>query len=239
MRKMKGSGSYLKNQVRKNLAKAAVCLVLFGLIFFLTGLRALLTLNFDVFEIAGLLVSLVPLAAFYFYLHKYRIYSGGWEGEKQVTKLLGSTLSDDYIILNDLYLRGGGGDIDHIVLAPIGIFVLETKNWSGEITCNGDEWLRTGKRNFRGSPSRQVKRNAATIRRIVDSSQVFKASHGMYVEGIVVFTNNHATLHLNNPTLSIVKLAQLPKHIIAQQKPRIYSREQLEAIGKEILAQKR
>ena len=34
MRKMKGSGSYLKNQVRKNLAKAALCLVLFGLIFF-------------------------------------------------------------------------------------------------------------------------------------------------------------------------------------------------------------
>lgn len=237
MRKMKGSGSYLKNQVRKNLAKAAVCLVLFGLIFFLTGLRALLKLNFDFFEVAGLLVSLVPLAAFYFYLRKYRIYSGGWEGEKQVTKLLGSTLSDDYIILNDLYLRGGGGDIDHIVLAPTGIFVLETKNWSGEITCNGDKWQRTGKKVFSGSPSRQVKRNAATIRRIVDSSRVFGA-RGMFIEGIVVFTNNHATLHLNNPAVLILKLAQLPNHIMAQQKPRIYSREQLEAIGKEILAQK-
>ena len=151
---------------------------------------------------------------------------------------MAAQLSNDYIFLNDLYLRDGGGDIDHVVLASSGIFVLETKNWSGDITCNGDEWQRTGKKNFKGSPSRQVKRNVATIRRIVDSSQVFR-ERAVFVEGIVVFTNNHATLHFSNPTVSIVKLPQLPNHIMAQQKPRIYSREQLEAIGKEILAQKR
>ena len=84
------------------------------------------------------MVSLVPLAAFYFYLRKYRIYNAGWEGEKQVAKFLSSRLSDDYFLINDLYLHNGGGDIDHVVLAPSGVFVLETKNWSGDITCNGD-----------------------------------------------------------------------------------------------------
>jgi hypothetical protein len=238
MRKMKGSGNYLKNQVRKNLAKAVLCLIIFGLIFIASSLQALSTMSLTFFVEAGLLVSLVPLIGFYYYLRKYRIYGGGWEGEKQVIKLLGTKLSDDFFLLNDLYLRGGGGDIDHVVLGPSGVFVLETKNWNGAISCNGDLWQRSGKQNFKGSPSRQVKRNVSTIRDIIDSSQAL-SSLGIYVEGIVVFTNNRATLHLNNPTVAIVKLPQLTNQITTYKSSNNYSQQQLEAIVLEILKQKR
>ncbi|MGD0644962.1 MAG: nuclease-related domain-containing protein [Candidatus Bathyarchaeia archaeon] len=238
MKKIKGSGNYLKNQVRKNLAKAVFCIVLFGLIFFALSLRALFTVSLSIFETAGLLVSLAPLAAFYFYLHKYRIYSAGWEGEKQVAKLLSSKLSDDYLLINDLYLQNGNGDVDHIVLGPNGVFVLETKNWSGNITCNGDEWQRPGKRNFKGSPSRQVKKNVANIKHIIDISPTSR-SPDIWVEGIVVFTNNHSNLHLNNPTVSILKLPQLPNHITTHGSSSTYAPQQLEVIVKEILKQKR
>jgi hypothetical protein len=238
MKKMKGSGNYLKNQVRKNLAKAAICLLLFLLIFSVSSFEALLTFSFGVLEAVGFAFSIVLLAGFYYFMRQYRIYGAGWAGEKEVVKLLGSKLSDDYILLNDLYLRGSGGDIDHIVLAPNGVFVLETKNWSGEITCNGDEWRRSGRGDFKGSPSRQVKRNVATIRHIVDSVPALR-SLGVWVEGIVVFTNNHANLHINNPTVMIVKLAQLPSQITSHQNQVRYSPLQLEAVGKEILKQKR
>jgi hypothetical protein len=237
MRKIKGSSSYLKNQVRKNLAKAALCIIIFGIILFAISLRVLSTLQVGFFEEAALLLSLAPLIGFYFYLRKYRIYNGGWEGEKQVAKLLNSKLNDDYYLLNDLYLGDGGGDIDHIILGPNGVFVLETKNWSGNITCNGDEWQRPGKRNFSASPSRQVKKNAAKIRHIIDNSQTLRPL-GIWVEGIVVFTNNHASLNLNNPTVPVLKLAQLPNHITTHRRSSSYSRQQLEAIGKEILKQK-
>jgi hypothetical protein len=237
MRKLKGSSSYLKNQTRKNLAKATLSIIIFGIIFFALSLRVLSTLQVGFFEEAGLLLSLVPLAGFYFYLRKYRIYNGGWEGEKQVAKLLSSKLSDDYILINDLYLRDGGGDIDHVVLGPNGVFVLETKNWSGNITCNGDQWQRLGKRNFSASPSRQVKKNAAKIKHIIDNSQTLRPL-GIWVESIVVFTNNHASLHLNNPTVPILKTPQLPNHITTHKSSSSYSRQQLEAIGKEILKQK-
>ena len=210
MRKMKGSGNYLRNQVRKNLAKATVCFALFGLLLFASSLHVLLSLRLSILEAIGFLLSLVPLSGFYFYLHKYRVYGVGWEGEKKVVKLLSSKLSDNFILLNDLYLRNGGGDIDHVVLGSTGIFVLETKNWSGDIVCNGDEWGRGGKSNFRGSPSRQIKRNVETIRRIIDSSQAFR-SMGLRVEGIVVFTNNHAILHLNHPSTRIKSLRLLRK----------------------------
>jgi len=235
---MKGSNNYLKNQVRKNLAKAALCLIVFGSIFVALTLRIFLTVNFDIFETIGFLLSLVPLAGFYFYLRKYQIYGGGWEGEKKVVQLLSSKLSDDYTLINDLCIHNGSGDIDHVVLGPNGIFVLETKNWSGDITCVGDDWQRVGRRTFKSSPSRQVKRNAARIRRIIDSSQSFRAMNVM-VEGIVVFTNNRANLRLNSPTVPILRLPQLTNYLITHVNSASLSGQQLDAIGKEIIKQKR
>jgi hypothetical protein len=236
MRKIKASSSYLKNQVRKNLAKAAVCVVIFGAVLSALMYQIVTTWQISVLEEAALVFLLVPVIAFYFYLRKYHLYSGGWQGEKQVAKQLTSTLNDDYFLINDLYLRQGGGDIDHVVLGPNGIFVLETKNWSGNVTCNGDEWQRAGKRNFSASPSRQVKRNASRIKQIIDNSSL--RTMGVWVEGIVVLTNNHANLHIYNPTVTILKLPQLASHIATHQSSRRYTREELEAIAKEIVKQK-
>ena len=237
MRKIRGSSSYLKNQVRKNLAKAALSALIFAAAFSILIYRLLSTFQIGIFEEAGLILLLAPLVAFYFYLRKYHIYNGGWQGEKQVANLLTRTLSDNYYLLNDLYLRDGGGDIDHVVLGPNGIFVLETKNWSGTISCNGDEWQRAGKRNFSGSPSRQVKRNAAKIQYLIDNSPNLRGLH-VRVEGAVVFTNNHATLHVNNPSVAVLRLAQLPNHITSYRRSSNFSREQLETIGREIVNQK-
>jgi hypothetical protein len=237
MRQLKGSSSYLKNQVRKSIAKATLSIIFFGIIFFALTLRVLFTLQLCMLEETGLLLSIGPFLGFYYYLRKYRIFRGGWEGEKQVAKLLTDKLNDDYYILNDFYLHNGGGDIDNIILGPNGVFVLEIKNWSGSIYCRGDEWQRVGKRNFSGSPSRQVKRNAAKIKQIIDHSQNLR-SLGIRVQGIVVLTNNHATLQLKNPTVPVLKLPQVPNHITAFRSSRSLSCEQLEAIGKEIIKQK-
>jgi len=237
MRQLKGSSSYLKNQVRKNLAKATLSAIVFAAVFALLIFRILSTLQLGTLDEVGLFFLLIPFVSFYFYLRKYHIYSGGWQGEKQVANLLTHSLNDDYYLLNDLYLREGGGDIDHIVLGSNGVFVLETKNWSGRVSCNGDEWQRAGKRNFSSSPSRQVKRNAAKIKQIIDNNQNLR-SLGIWVDSIVVLTNNHATLHLNNPTVPILRLPQVPNYIVAFRSFRSLSREQLETIGKEIVKQK-
>lgn len=234
MKKLKGSGSYVKSQTRKNLAKAALSIVLFGLIFYAVNLRIFLT-NLGIFETVGLLLSLVPFTAAYYYLRKYRIYNGGLQGEKTVTKLLIKTLNDDYYLLNDIYLQGGGGDIDHIVLGPNGVFVLETKNWSGKITCNGDGWHRPGKPDM-GSPSRQVKRNVAKIMHLIESTSVLGAL-SIWVEGIVVFTNSNVKLNINNPTVPILTIHQLTSHITTHKTVNQLNQQQLEEIAKEIQKQ--
>ncbi|MDR1992442.1 MAG: NERD domain-containing protein [Nitrososphaerota archaeon] len=237
MRKIKASSNYLRNQTHKNLAKAVLCVLIFMCVLFMLVCRAISILEWDMFAWAGLVFLAVPIGAFCYYLRKYRIFSGGWAGEKQVAQHLTRNLSDDYYLINDLYLREGGGDIDHVVLAPGGIFVLETKNWSGNIAVSGDVWQRRGKRNFNSSPSRQVKRNVQKMQRILAGLSVLRSGE-IWVEGIVVLTNRYASVHLNGSSVSVLKVQQLSSYIMSRGSSRRFSREQLEAIGREIARQK-
>ena len=76
-----------------------------------------------------------------------RNIEGGRRGEHQMAELLAERLADDHVILNDLELRVAHerAQIDHLVLAPSGIYVIESKFWAG--TLSGDahdaQWTQT------------------------------------------------------------------------------------------------
>jgi hypothetical protein len=60
----------------------------------------------------------------------------GEEGEQEVAMELSKLDSSKYISYHDIYLRRGDGStvqVDHLVLSRFGIFVIETKNYSGKI----------------------------------------------------------------------------------------------------------
>ncbi len=207
-------------------------LLLFVLLFAVTGYRvAFQTQSIGLVEAAGFAAALVWLVAFRYHQQKYQVYRGGSIGEKNVTKTLAGNLNDDYTLMNGAYLKGGGGDIDHIVLGPTGVFVLETKNWSGRILCNGDDWRRPGKHSV-GSPSLQVKHNTQKVKHVIDASGDLRGL-GVWVEGIVVFTNKHASLSISNPTVTVLKLQQLPNHITRSTGNRL-TQDQVQQIAKQI-----
>lgn len=56
----------------------------------------------------------------------------GRRGERNVASLL-SALSSEYRVFNDVYVnvQGRSVQIDHIVVSPYGIFVIETKSYTG------------------------------------------------------------------------------------------------------------
>lgn len=79
----------------------------------------------------------------------------GQVGEARTAREL-RRLPAEYIVFNDLVLSGpiGRCEIDHLVLGPAGIFVIEVKRWSGAITPGrhpGDVW---GQRTRRGTVPR-------------------------------------------------------------------------------------
>jgi len=63
----------------------------------------------------------------------------GAAGECMVADVLGA-LSDDYSIINDV--TTASGNLDHVVVGPTGVFAIETKNWRGLISSNGNGELK-------------------------------------------------------------------------------------------------
>jgi len=92
---------------------------------------------------------------------RLRSFLKGAEGEEKVARVL-SFLPATHTVFNDLEIEESGPDFDHIVVAPAGVFVIETKTWSGDITFENGQVLCNGQ-----SPSRsalkQVKEAAANL----------------------------------------------------------------------------
>ncbi|HOU21132.1 MAG TPA: nuclease-related domain-containing protein [Kiritimatiellia bacterium] len=65
-----------------------------------------------------------------------RHLEGGRRGEHKMANLLAERLADDHVILNDLELRVAHErtQIDHLVIAPAGIYVIESKFWAGQLS---------------------------------------------------------------------------------------------------------
>jgi hypothetical protein len=229
MRMLKGSGRYLWVQAWKNLVKAGFCIVITAVLF---PFVLLYPLEPPWLKLVLLGASLVPLVGASYYSRRYGILKAGQKGEKQTINLLKKSLNDNYCLINGVRVRGLG-DVDHVVVGPNGVFVLETKNWSGKISCNGDLWQRNGK-TIQASPSHQAKNNAVAIRKLINQKRL---AGELWVEAGVVFTNRHAKLQVNRPPCTILQLPQLTQYLTNHKGTAKLSRLQVEEITNQILKQ--
>jgi hypothetical protein len=60
----------------------------------------------------------------------------GLQGEQDLADALRKTLGDDFYLIHDLVI--GNGNVDHVVVAPAGIFTVETKAILGKVETHGD-----------------------------------------------------------------------------------------------------
>lgn len=90
-------------------------------------------------------------------LEKERLnFRKGVVGEYLVAGLLERDLPDDFYVINDLSTPHG--NIDHVVVGPSGIFLIDTKNWrgivkaddKGELLVNGKPLDKPEIKNFQG-----------------------------------------------------------------------------------------
>jgi hypothetical protein len=57
----------------------------------------------------------------------------GAEGERLTAKALDPLKTDGHILLNDLRIPGKRSNVDHILIGPTGVYVIESKNYSGKV----------------------------------------------------------------------------------------------------------
>lgn len=152
--------------------------------------------------IIGLIIFFCCVAlAIYFKLPSTR----GKRGEKKVRRIIGETIENKQYVINDIILvtDGKSSQIDHIVINPRGIFVIETKNYSGRIYGkeNHLQWtqvLSYGKvKNHFYNPLKQNATHIYTVRKLIDN---------LPVRSLVVFVqNNTQYIEANN----VIKLSDL------------------------------
>ncbi len=145
----------------------------------------------------------------------------GKRGELRVTQSL-SKLPDNYVLLNDLVLPSGRGNVDHLVIGPNGLFVIETKNYASNVKCYGDQWFVNGKRI--PSLSCQAKGNALTVRKNLQKVFAEHRARLPYVEPIVSFVKHTQRLDLHEPTVHVLKSEELVSFIRNYQRSSRFAR---------------
>ena len=147
-------------------------------------------------------------------------------GEKHVVNILKS-LPQNYYVINNVIVpnRQGTSQIDHVVVSTYGIFVIETKNYSGWVfgSENSEKWketFRTTKGCYFRNPIKQNWGHVYALAEYLNlSKRVFKA--------IVVFSNK-ALLKVD-ATTPVIYMYQLKDHILS------YSQEIIPAQDVEML----
>lgn len=126
----------------------------------------------------------------------------GWLGEQIVKIIIGKTKENEKYVINDLCLKiseDRTSQIDHVLINKKGIFVIETKNYSGRIYGNESqlEWtqvLNYGKvKNKLYNPVKQNKTHIYHISNIlserftINSAVVFVQGNIQYIESRNVY----------------------------------------------------
>lgn len=87
----------------------------------------------------------------------------GLQGENRMRHALDDALmSPEYVVMHDLLFPGRYGmptQIDHLVVSSFGIFVIEMKNWMGDIVAKTTRWLKCRGRREQRLPN-PIKQNS-------------------------------------------------------------------------------
>lgn len=149
------------------------------------------------------------------------IWKSGHAGQAILPRML-EVLPDEYVMINNVSLPDKNCDIDHVLVGPRCVFAIESKHYNGEIYGQGDNWgyLKRGRaggfyKGHIGNPARQIKRSVWELKQSLDnvlSSKGYDPAN-LWIEPIVVFTNQNTTLKIADPSVTVLLAADLKTHV--------------------------
>ena len=173
---LRSGGKYAREQQRLYEVKAVV--------FALTGSILLILLS------QVWILSLIFFSCGLYYFKRRSDWHKGILGEKMVVEAL-TPLDNSYALINDVVLSKRTGNIDHILVSPKGVFVIETKSY---------RWHYLNR-----FPIRQAIRNAVSLRYFLkDHIQL-----DIFIPAILVSTDPDATINQSSPFVNVINLKNL------------------------------
>ena len=158
----------------------------------------------------------------------------GDKGEEKVNEILSIFNNDSYLI-NNLMLLGDNDvshQIDHILIRPNGVFIIETKNYYGDIkgSINDSMWTKTyikhGKQVIEKfhNPIKQNNAHIKAVKKVIGKD--------IPIINFVVFINNDVT---NLGIYTVVNETQLVKRISLWESDIIISKAKMKEINHKLL----
>jgi hypothetical protein len=117
----------------------------------------------------------------------------------------------------------GRGNVDHFVIGPRGIFVVETKALKGEITCENGKLLQN-ERTIPKDMTKQAKGEAKAVSELVRST----AGVGAWVVPVLCFSRATLSCYGSSNDVELTNLGSLNKFIMTQRER--YSPREVKAI---------
>lgn len=165
----------------------------------------------------------------------------GAAGEKKVATFLKKELSAEWLLLNDVEIKSNNktAQIDHVLVGPYGIVLIETKNVKGKISLTDDKqfWCQNKKYNTKRfySPTLQARGHEAAVKSIVS---LFNLNQFIPIRSIALFCDDQIELNLPRfvdgiPVKSMQSLAALD---FTGGKEPILSSQSVDHIGRTFLA---
>ena len=141
----------------------------------------------------------------------------GLKGEVEVARLLADGLDNDYYVYNDIRIRSGfrSAQVDHVVVGPCGVVLIETKNWRGRMVGDVQDkaWQQY---RFSDSLPRRVGNPVLQNQRHAEVVTAYLRSSGLPevpVIPLLVFTARKATLEITHLNTAIVWPTEMCDHI--------------------------
>jgi hypothetical protein len=67
-----------------------------------------------------------------------RAWQRGAHGERHTARLLDRLTRDGYVVFHDLAVPDSPANVDHLVIGPTGLFVIDSKQWTGSVHQGAD-----------------------------------------------------------------------------------------------------
>jgi len=155
----------------------------------------------------------------------------GQKGEADVIVLLNDALDNTHYILNDFVVKSGGksAQIDHLVVCPKGIFVIETKNWRGHIEGDEkDEFWRQKKE--KDQPDVRISNPIIQNRRHIEVLSGYLKRAGINwpdVFGIIVFRSIRTTHYITQSSMPVLYPREAAEYMARFNAPRTYREDEI------------
>lgn len=147
----------------------------------------------------------------------------GARGEARVGAELEKLYREGFHVFHDW--DKGRGNVDHFAVGPQGVFAVETKAWTGEITANNGRLMKNGRFVYENRPIAQAMGNAFAVRELVGESYGTEP----FVVPVLCFSRAEVRCYRPVSKVEVVSIGALTR-VIMDRKVR-YSASEVAAIS--------